>query len=144
MRHGGLILAAGRMRFLTKKNEKYRNPPTPKTHHEIHSSSVTATTSRRRATKDVPRVCPFSPVYIDPRILEIGLVQLSQLVKTTNVAHTRTDRRTDELNNGTLYAPRNEKAFLPEGKKRPHHHYKFLLCNSNIEVRAVHCWCQQI
>ena len=127
----------------TKKKHK-KKPAAPKTHHEIHSSQATATTSRRRATKHVPRGSPYSPASIDPGFVEIGLVQLSQLVKTTNVAHTRTDRRTDELNNGTLYAPRNEKAFLPEGKKRPHHHYKFLLCNSNIEVRAVHCWCQQI
>ena len=33
---------------------------------------------------------------------------------------THTDRRTDKLNNGTLYAPRYEEAFLLIDKKRPH------------------------
>ena len=61
------------------------NAAAPKTHHEIHSSPVTATTSRRRATKHVPRVSPYSPASIDPGFVEIGLVQLSQSVKTTNV-----------------------------------------------------------
>ena len=55
--------------------------------------------------------------------MEIGLVQLSQSVKTTHVTHTdrHTDRQTDrqtKLNNGTLYAPRYEEAFWPKGKKR--------------------------
>ena len=50
--------------------------------------------------------------------MEIGLVQLSQSEKTTNVTHTLTDTQRDQLNNGTLYAPRYEEAFLPKGKKR--------------------------
>ena len=54
---------------------------------------------------------------MDLGFVKIGLVQLSQSVKTTNVTHTLTD--TDYLNNGTLYAPRYEEAFLPKGKKRP-------------------------
>ena len=94
-------------------------PAPPKAHHEIHSSPSTATTSRQRATKHVPRVSPHSPASIDPRFVEIGLVQLSQSVKTTNVTHTHTHIPTDKLNNGTLYAPRYEEAFLPKGKKRP-------------------------
>ena len=79
----------------TKKNP--RDPAAPKTHHEIHSSPATATTSRRRATKHVPRVSPYSPASIDPGFVEIGLVQLSQSVKTANVTHTlrQTDRQTD-------------------------------------------------
>ena len=48
--------------------------------------------------------------------MEIGLVQLSQSVKTTNVTHTLPYTQTDKLNNGTLYAPRYEVAFLPKGK----------------------------
>ena len=32
---------------------------------------------------------------MDPGVVEIGLVQLSQSVKTTNVTHTLTDRQTD-------------------------------------------------
>ena len=98
MRQGGLVLAAGRVRSKKKKtktkNEKKSAPP--KTHHEIHSSPATATTSRRRATKHVPRVSPYSPASIDPGFVEIGLVQLSQLVKTTNVPHTRTDTDTTD------------------------------------------------
>ena len=93
------------------EEEKTLNPAAPKTHHEIHSSPVTATTSRRRAAKHVPRVSPYSPASMDLGFVKIGLVQLSQSVKTTNVTHTLTD--TDYLNNGTLYAPRYEEAFLP-------------------------------
>ena len=56
-----------------------RNPPT---------SPATATTSRRRATKHVQRVSPYSLATIDPGLVEIGLVQLSQvrMEKTTSVA----------------------------------------------------------
>ena len=84
--------------FGEKKNEKKKrkNPASPKTHHEIHSSPVTATTSRRCATNHVPRVSPCSPASIDPE-LGIGFVQLSQSVKTRNVTHTHTDRLTDRL-----------------------------------------------
>ena len=97
MRHGGLILAAGRVRSKQKKSKKIKrkeNLPHPK-HHEIDSSPPTATTSRRLARKHVPRVSPYSPAFIDPGFVEIGLVQLSQSVKTTNVTHTLTDTQTD-------------------------------------------------
>ena len=87
MRQGGLILAAGRVR---SKKKKKRNPAAPKTHHEIHSSPATATNSRRRA-KHVPGVSAYSPASIDPKVVEIGLVQLSQSVETTKVTHTLTD-----------------------------------------------------
>ena len=60
------------------------------THHETHISRATATTSRQIATKHAPRVSPCSPASIDPGFVEIGLVQLSQTVKTTNVTHTHT------------------------------------------------------
>ena len=101
MRQGILILATGRVR--SKKNEKNEkktheiNLAAPKTHHEIHSSPETAITSKRRATKHVPRVCPYSHASIDPGFVEIGLVQLSQSVKTTNATHAHTDRLTDRL-----------------------------------------------
>ena len=78
-----------------KKNTKTRitkKSAPSKTHHE-NSSPATAPTSRRRATSHVPRVSPYSPASIDPGFVEIGLVQLSQSVKTTDAAHT--DRRTD-------------------------------------------------
>ena len=83
-----------------KKNEKEkRNPAAPKTHHEIHSSPATVTTSRRRATKHVPRVSQYSHASIDPGFVEIGLAQLSQSVKTANVTykHRQTQRQTDGL-----------------------------------------------
>ena len=103
MRQGGLILSAGRLRSKEEKNRKNNTKKSapPKAHYEIHSSPATATTSRRRATKHVPRVSPYSPASIDPELVEIGLVQLSQSVNTTTVRHTltdiQTDRRTDRL-----------------------------------------------
>ena len=54
-----------------KKNEKIRPNP--------------------NVMKHAPRVRPHSPASIDPGFVEIGLVQLSQSVKTTNVTHTLTD-----------------------------------------------------
>ena len=74
-----------------KKRKNAKKSAAPKTHHEIHSSPATATTSRRRATKHVLRVSPYSHASIDPGFVEIVLVQLSQSVKTTNVTHTQTD-----------------------------------------------------
>ena len=96
MRQGGLILAAGRVRSKKKKNENNQTKKyaPPKTHHEIHNNPATATTSKRRTTKHLPRVSPYSPASIDPEFVEIGLVQLSQSVKTTNVTI-----HTDRLNN---------------------------------------------
>ena len=93
-----------------KLMESTKNPAPRKAHHESHISPATATTSRQAAKKRVPHVGPYSPASIDPGFEEIGLVQLSQLVKTTNVTHTHRDRL---LNNGNLYAPRYEEAFLP-------------------------------
>ena len=75
---------------LKKKNTK--KSAAPLTHHEIRSNPATATTSRRRATKHVPRVSPYSPASIDPGFVEIDLVQLSQSVKMTNVTRTHTYR----------------------------------------------------
>ena len=99
-----------------ERKKETRNPAAPKTHHEIHSSPATATTSRRLATKHVPRLSPYSPASINSGFEEIGLVQLPQSIKTTNATHTQ---QTDRLiNNGTLYAPRYEKAFLPNGLGR--------------------------
>ena len=88
MRQGGLILAAGRVCLKKKKKSKKKNTKKstpPKTHYGIHSRPATATNSRRRAAKHVPRVIPYSLASIDPEFVEIGLVQLSQSVKTTNV-----------------------------------------------------------
>ena len=65
-----------------KSNKKSRkSPPPPKTHREIHGNPATATTSRQRAMKHVPRVSPYSPASVDPGFVEIGLVRLSQFSK---------------------------------------------------------------
>ena len=94
MRQGGFTLAAGRVHSKKTKHQKTRTNTNkcapPKTHHEVHSSPATATTSRRLATKHVPRVSPYSPASIDPGFVNIGHVQLSQSVKTTNIKHTQT------------------------------------------------------
>ena len=126
MRQGGLTLATGRVRSKKKKQSK-KNPKKtapPKSHHESHSSPATKTKSTRRETNHVPRSSPYLLASIDAEFVEIGLVQLSQSVKTTNVTHTLTDThrqthtdKTDKLNSGTLCAPRYEGAFLPESKK---------------------------
>ena len=78
---GGLILAVGRVRSKKNKIEikNMKKIAPPKTHHDVHSSPATATTSRRRATKHVQRVSLYSLASIDPGFVEIGLVQLSQL-----------------------------------------------------------------
>ena len=120
MRQGGLILAAGHVRCVRRKKTKKntQNSAVPKTHHEIYSSPAIATTSRRRATKHVPRVRPYSPASIDPGFVEIGLVQLSQSAKR-RMLQIHPDRHTDGQNNGTLSAPRYKEAFLSTGIKRP-------------------------
>ena len=66
-----------------------------KTHHEIHTSPANATTSKRRATKHVPRVSLYSPASIDPGFVEICSVHLTKSVKMTNVTHTLTDGQTE-------------------------------------------------
>ena len=86
--------------FKEKQIDKKRNPAAPKTHHEIHSSPATAITSRRRATKHVPRVSSYSPVSIDPGFVEIGLVELSQSAKKRRMLHIHTDRHTDRRMDG--------------------------------------------
>ena len=78
---------------LMESTEKKFAPP--KTNHEIHSRPAIVTNSRRRTAKHVPRVRPYSPASIDPGFVKIGLVQLSQSVKTTNVTHTLTDTQTN-------------------------------------------------
>ena len=83
--------------FEEKKNGE--KSAATKTHHEIHLTPETAITSRRRATKHVPRVSPNSLASIDPGFVELGVVQLSQSVKTTNVTHIQTDRQTDRQTN---------------------------------------------
>ena len=69
--------------------EKKRNAATTKTHHDIHSSPATATTSRRRATKHVSRVSPYRRASMDPGLVEIGLVFVALAIsKNTNECYT--------------------------------------------------------
>ena len=89
---GGLILEAGRVRSMKKEIEKKsrKNSPHPK-----RATKSTATGDRDHLEtarkKHVPRVSLHSPASVDPGLVKIGLVQLSQSVKTTNVIHTLTD-----------------------------------------------------
>ena len=102
-----------------RRNKTNKNTKSCRTqkHHEIHSSPATVTTSRRRATTHVPRFSPYSPASIDPAFVEIGVVQLSKSVKTTNV----TQYTTDKINNVSLYerAPVLRGFFCLVGRKRP-------------------------
>ena len=84
-----------RIFFEGTKNKK--KSAATKRHQRIHSSPATPITLRRRAAKHVPRVSPCSPASIIPGFVEIGVVQLSQSVKTTRVTHTLkdTDRQRD-------------------------------------------------
>ena len=75
------------LKMQTHGINKGKKSAPPKTHHEIHSSPATASNSRQHARKRVPRVSPYSLASIDPGFVEIGHVQLSQSVKTTNVTH---------------------------------------------------------
>ena len=79
MRQGGLIIAAGRVRSKKKKSKKknMKKSAPPKTHHGIHSNPANAPTSKRRATKHLPRVSAYSPASIDAGFVKIGFVQLS-------------------------------------------------------------------
>ena len=96
MRQGASYLQqAVCVRRKIKRGKKTRNPAAPKTHHEIHSSLATATTTRRRATKLVSRVSLYSPASIDPWFVGIGLAQLSQSVNTTKFDVTHRHRQTN-------------------------------------------------
>ena len=74
MTQGGLVRAVGRVRSKKKNIEIKKNPPHKIKKHEIHRRPVTATHSRRRATKYVPRGSPYSCASsIDPGFAEISL-----------------------------------------------------------------------
>ena len=75
--------------FEEKQNEPppRRNPAAPKTHHEIQSSPAIATTSRRRAVKQVSLVSQYShSSSIDPGLVEIGLASIHPYVYTRTAA----------------------------------------------------------
>ena len=77
-----------------KKNEKTKKiaPPqnTPRNSQQPGDRDHFET-----ACDETRPTCLPTLVHLDPGFVEIGLAQLSQSVKTTNVTHTLTDRRTD-------------------------------------------------
>ena len=99
----------------SKKQKIEKSRPTENTPRNPHQPSDR---DHLETAREKPRPTRYSPASIDTGFVEIGLVQLSQSVKTTNsTSHTRTHIPTDKLNNGTPYAPLYEEAFLPLDKK---------------------------
>ena len=90
MRQGGLVLAVGRVRSKKRKRKKRDEiSPNTKKHSTkyIHSSSATATTSRRRAVEHVPLGSPSShSSSVDPGFVEIGLACIHTYVCTRTAA----------------------------------------------------------
>ena len=84
----------------TKKNPE--KSAQRKTHHEIHNNPATATTSRRRATKHVPHVSPYSHASIDPGFVcgnrprtALAISKNDECYAYITLADTQPDRRTD-------------------------------------------------
>ena len=98
-----LILAAGRTcAFEEKKKRKpnTRKPVAPKKHHEILNRPATVITSRRRATKRVPRVSPYSHESNISRVCG-NWPRTALEISKKHECYTYTSV-TDYLNNGTL------------------------------------------
>ena len=89
-----------------------RNPAAFKPQHQTHSSTATAANSRRLATNQVPRVTPSSPASADPFGTNRSRTALTiSNISRRHIAHNKL------LNNGRMYAPRHENAFLPIDEK---------------------------
>ena len=95
MRQCGLILAAGRVR--SKKTKRKINTKSRRTQSTPRNPQQPGDRDHLETACDVTRLMlsPYSPTYIDPGFVQIGLVQLSHSVKTMNVTHTLTDTQTD-------------------------------------------------
>ena len=104
-----------------KKVGKRKRKKAPHPEHTTKAAAARRTRPPRDdARKNVPHVRPHSSVSIDAGFVEIGLVQLSQSVKTSySMSHTHTHIPTDNLNTGTMYAPRYDDTFWPKGKRCP-------------------------
>ena len=90
----GSLAASGRVlghKFENVVTWKTRKNP-PHTKHTTKSSAARRPRPPRDGAqkKHVSRVSPYSRASMDTGFVEIGLVQFSQSVKTTNVAHTYT------------------------------------------------------
>ena len=94
MTQGGLILSAGCVR--SKKTERKQNTKSRRTQSTPRNPQQPGDRDHLETACDVTRLMlsPYSPTYIDPGFVQIGLVQLSHSVKTTNVTYT-VNRRTD-------------------------------------------------
>ena len=107
--------------FEENKNEKkthththtHQKIPPTQTHHDIHSSPATATTSRRRATKHVSRVSPYSPASIVPGLWK------SAPCSTRNCLWKKRPRLLPSL--GLFFYG---KLFREQRKKTTHHRYQ--------------------
>ena len=85
-----------RRKKTTKTKTKTKKTPHPK--HTTKSTAARRPRPPRDGMKHVPRVSPYSLASMDPGFVEIGLVQLSQSVKTTNVTYTYTEQRNRQTN----------------------------------------------
>ena len=74
-----------------KKKERKNPPPTQNTPRKRQQPGDRVQLETACEETRHTRYSPYSPASIDLRFVEIGLVQLSQSVKTTNVTHTLTD-----------------------------------------------------
>ena len=110
-------LETGRVRS-KEKSEKHRNLASPRTHHEIHRSPATATTSRKRATKKRLTRYPILSRFRRFRVCRTWL-RASLVISKNHECHTSADRR-----NRSIMGPCThhilQGLFRPKGKERPH------------------------
>ena len=128
-----------------KKVGKRKRKKAPHPEHTTKAAAARRTRPPRDdARKNVPHVRPHSSVSIDAGFVEIGLVQLSQSVKTSySMSHTHIP--TDNLNTGTMYAPRYDDTFWPKGKRCPVSSLPrpFLITSRDVnEARRPHTCCR--
>ena len=119
MRQGSLILAAGRVRSkkneeIEKKKEKKKIRPTQNTPRNPQQPGdrdhLETAIDETRPTR-LPILARFHRFRVCGNRLRTALA-----ISKNDECYTYTDRQTDKLNNGTLYTPRYEEAFLPIGK----------------------------
>ena len=123
-----------------KKKTKKSTPPG--THHESRSSPANATTSRRRAKKRPTR----SPTFVRfHRCRVCGNRPRTAVAISKNKLFNVTHIPTDNLNTGTMYAPRYDDTFWPKGKRCPVSSLPrpFLITSRDVnEARRPHTCCR--
>ena len=118
MRQGSLVLAAGRVRSTRKKRSKIPNPAALKPRNQQqpddcdhHETACDETRSMRQ---------PITVSFHGSRVRgnrPRAAFAISENHET--YAYRHTDKRTDKLNNATLYAPRYKGAFWHYSHKSP-------------------------